>query len=56
MVAATVGTYSQMVMKPEEFDEAGALAADRRENRRAALVALIAVLVIGVASALLLMG
>ncbi len=40
-------------MKPDDFDEPGTEAADRRENRTAIVVAVSAAIVVGIASAIL---
>ncbi len=40
-------------MKPDDFDDPGTEAADRRENRTAIVVAVSAAIVVGIASAIL---
>ena len=40
-------------MKPDDFDDPGAEAADRRDNRTAIVVAVCAAIVVGIASGIL---
>jgi hypothetical protein len=43
-------------MKPNDFDDSGVVAADRRDNRRAIVVATVAVVVVAIASGALMAG
>ncbi len=40
-------------MKPDDFDDPGAEAADRKDNRRAIVVAVCAAIIVGIASGIL---
>jgi hypothetical protein len=56
MFTDAAGQYGVRVMTPDNMDDGGSTEADRRDNRRAIVVAVIAAIIVGIACFALMAG